>query len=147
MVTTSATSASLKTALLARSFDTHTTIEDMRSWYYGADVFTYIGQLSGRIKAVSDSTTPRLFEQSETNITHAWAEPELMLWLTQNVLYEDHSFDTSGSDRVCTLTVNGDPFEGIIDATGLSAEQADLEALAAAIITLLDDEFFDSYRA
>jgi len=149
MVTSLSISDDLKTAFAARDFSTLNSIDDLRSWYFGPDVFTFIGTLSGRVKALSDTATPRLFEQSETNITRAWSEPELVLWLSQNVTYENHEFESfnTGLNRRCTLTVGGVEFIGEQLIGSLSQENADLEALAQAILELLNDENFDNYRA
>lgn len=151
MVITQATAETLKTALENRNFSSFNTIEDLRSWYWGGDVFTYIGTGLGRVKAVSDSTKPRLFEQSE-NVVRAWADPELASFLIQNVQYVNHTFSTvnGGLSRRCTLTVTDGQTETEFTADqligSLTQEQADLEAFALAIIELLDDEDFDTYR-
>lgn len=147
MVTSSTASDTLKTALENRDFQNLTGIEEMRSWWYGADVFTYLGTAFGRVKAISDSAKPRLFESSD-DISRAWAAPELLNFLLQNVTYENHAFTSVnlGLTRRCTLTVGGSEFIGEQVIGVSSQEQSDLEAFAKAITALLDDEDFDTYR-
>lgn len=147
MVTSATVSDLLKTALENRDFQNLTGIDEMRSWWHDVDVFTYLGTAFGRVKALSDTAKPRLFESSDT-VTRAWADPELLNFLVANVQYENHAFTsvTLGTVCRCTLTVGGREFIGDQLKVPLSQEEYELEAFGRAITALLDDEDFDTLR-
>lgn len=151
MVSSATVSSDLKTALIGREFSDHNAINDLRSWWHGDDVFTYLGTLSGYVKAVSDTAKPRLFEQS-ADITLAWTIQELYQFLTARINYVNHEFSTvnGGLTRRCTITVNDGEndveFIADQDIEDSNTEQADIEAMAVGVTDLLNDVDFDNYR-
>lgn len=150
MVTSSDTSATLKSALNDRNFGDYTTIGDLRTWWYADHCFTYMGTMFGLVKTVSDTAKPRLFEQSDTTIVRAWAIPEILNFLLSNVQYVNYEFSTvnGGLTRRCVITVtdgeNERQFQADADILDAPQEQADTEAFALALVELLEDEDFET---
>lgn len=115
--------------------DSYTTIDDLRTWYYGGDAFTFVGTIFGHAKAVSHTAPPRCFSQSDTTVVRAWTLPELENFVNTRANFESVTFSSVnlGLTRRCTLVIDGNTYTGDQLLGSLSQEAGDLEAFGKAI--------------
>lgn len=127
--TSSATSASLKTAMQLKG--NYPALDALDALYSGADLCVLIGQLNdGNMRALCnnndffDTISP-----ADPAISRAWTKNSLVVWLASNYVATDYLESIQGANWTISFKVNDVPF------TGTSNNEA--SAIASAILALL----------
>ncbi len=129
-ITTSTTSAALKTAMVAK--ESYPMPGDLDAFYLGSTLGVILGtNQSGKLRVMVNSNSyTDLINADEPTMSRAWSKDALIQWAVQNYIIENYSETTQGGNFIISFTVNGLPYSGTSNNDATAAATAILALLA-----------------